>query len=238
MNDRRVTWLAVAFALFHVYNNLFTAVSELWFAAIHFGGFCALCALGFHRDGGDEARPGIKRYFDILLAIAAVSIPAYLILFEDALYARESEFIWSDYFFAAMAVLLAMEFARRTSGWFMPTLISISLAYIMFLGRYVPGVFSFPGLSPETVLYRTFFSGDGMFGMVANISSTFVFMFILFGAFLLKSGAGDFIVDVARSFAGKFQGGRRPRRRWWRPRPAPRCRPRRPTRCRSGRPPR
>jgi TRAP transporter 4TM/12TM fusion protein len=89
----------------------------------------------------------------------------------------------------------------------MPVLITISLAYILFLGRYVPGVFAFPGLSLETVLYRSYWSGDGMFGMVANISSTFVFMFILFGAFLLKSGAGDFIVNVARSVAGRYQGG-------------------------------
>ena len=100
-----------------------------------------------------------------------------------------------------------MEFARRTSGWFMPALIAVSLCYILFLGRYIPGVFAFPGLSLETVLYRSYWSGDGMFGMVANISSTFVFMFILFGAFLLKSGAGDFIVNVARSFAGRYQGG-------------------------------
>lgn len=202
MSEKVVKWMAIAFALFHVYNNLFTAVSELWFAAIHFGGFGALCALGFHH--GDTTA---RRILNYLLAILAISIPVYLILYEDALYLRESSFIWSDYFFAGLAVLLAMEFTRRTTGWFMPTLIAICLSYILFLGRYIPGVFSFPGLSLETVLYRTYFSGDGMFGMVANISSTFVFMFILFGAFLLKSGAGDFIVNVARSFAGRFQGG-------------------------------
>jgi TRAP-type uncharacterized transport system fused permease subunit len=185
-------WTAVLFALFHVYNNLFTAVSELWFAAIHFGGFGALCALSFHQP--DEPRDA----FNILLAILAVSVAAYLILFENALYARESEFIWTDFFFAGASVLLAMEFARRTSGWFMPTLIAVSLSYVLYIGRFVPGVFAFPGLSIETVLYRSYFSGDGMFGMVANISSTFVFMFILFGAFLLRSGAGDFIVNVAR----------------------------------------
>ncbi len=202
MNEKIIKWLAIAFALFHVYNNLFTVVSELWFAAIHFGGFGALCALGFHHSDTTT-----RRILNYCLAILAISIPVYLIAFEDALYARESSFIWSDYFFAGLAILLAMEFTRRTSGWFMPTLIAICLSYILFLGRYVPGVFSFPGLSLETVLYRTYFSGDGMFGMVANISSTFVFMFILFGAFLLKSGAGDFIVNVARSFAGRFQGG-------------------------------
>jgi len=200
-------WAAVLFALFHVYNNLFTAVSELWFAAIHFGGFGALCALGFHRADEPGRRFGLQEAMNILLALLSVAVAAYLILFEDALYARETEFILTDFLFAGISVLLAMEYARRTSGWFMPVLIAISLSYVLFLGRYVPGVFAFPGLSFETVLYRSYFSGDGMFGMVANISSTFVFMFILFGAFLLKSGAGDFIVNVARSVAGRYQGG-------------------------------
>jgi TRAP transporter 4TM/12TM fusion protein len=202
-----VKWAAVLFALFHVYNNLFTAISELWFSAIHFGGFGALCALAFHKGDQQDVRPAGVRLFNYVLALLSVSTAIYLMLFENALYVREAEFILSDYFFAATAVILAMEFARRTSGWFMPILITISLSYILFLGKFVPGVFSFPGLSFETVLYRSYFSGDGMFGLVANISSTFVFMFILFGAFLLKSGAGDFIVNVARGLAGRYQGG-------------------------------
>ena len=207
MNKVILKWFAVLFALFHIYNNWFTAVSEIWFAAIHFGGFGALCALTFHRPDDDVQRHKWQEAFNILLALLSVSVAVYLMLFEDALYVRESEFVKADYFFAAAAVLLAMEFARRTSGWFMPVLIAFSLSYILFLGRHIPGVFAFPGLSLETVLYRSYWSGDGMFGMVANISSTFVFMFIMFGAFLLKSGAGDFIVNVARSVAGRYQGG-------------------------------
>ena len=207
MRTTVLKWAAVFFALFHVYNNLFTAVSELWFAAIHFGGFGALCALSFHQPDEPGKSFGLRDATNILLAILAVGVTAYLILFENALYARDSEFIWTDFFFAGASVLLAMEFARRTSGWFMPALIAVSLSYVLYIGRFVPGVFAFPGLSIETVLYRSYFSGDGMFGMVANISSTFVFMFILFGAFLLRSGAGDFIVNVARSVAGRYQGG-------------------------------
>lgn len=207
MRSTLLKWAAVLFALFHVYNNLFTVVSELWFSAIHFGGFAALCALAFNQDEF-QAKAGLaSSVINVVLAILSVSVAAYLILFENALYAREAEFISSDYLFAGTAVLLAMEFTRRTSGWFMPVLIALSLSYILFLGRFVPGIFSFPGLSLETVLYRSYFTGDGMFGLVANISSTFVFMFILFGAFLLKSGAGDFIVNVARGLAGRYQGG-------------------------------
>jgi len=207
MKDTALKWLAVLFALFHVYNNWFTAVSELWFAAIHFGGFGALCALTFHKPSVDVRGHPVREFLDVSLAVLSIAVAAYLILYEDALYARETEFVLSDYLFAGAAVFLAIEFTRRTTGWFMPVLIALSLSYILFLGRYVPGVFAFPGLSVETVLYRSYWSGDGMFGMVANISSTFVFMFILFGSFLLKSGAGDFIVRLANSIAGRYQGG-------------------------------
>lgn len=207
MKDRMLRGAAILFALFHVYNNWFTAVSELWFAAIHFGGFGALCALAFHREKGSVNESRLGMAVDWLLALLAIAVAAYLILFEEALYARESEFIASDFLFSTLAILLAIEFSRRTSGWFVPTLTVVSLAYILFLGRYIPGVFSFPGLSPETVLYRSYWSADGMFGDVANISATFVFMFILFGAFLLKSGAGDFIVELARTVAGRYRGG-------------------------------
>ncbi|HCU88743.1 MAG TPA: C4-dicarboxylate ABC transporter permease, partial [Gammaproteobacteria bacterium] len=207
MNNPIVKWLAVLFALFHVYNNWFTAVSELWFAAIHFGGFGALCALMFNTKKNEKTHDGLISISDILLALASVSIAAYLILFEDSLYARQTDFITSDYVFASLSILIAIELSRRTSGWFMPGLILLSLCYVLFLGQYVPGVFSFPGLSAETVLYRSYWGSDGMFGMVANISATFVFMFILFGSFLLKSGAGDFIIRVARSAAGHYTGG-------------------------------
>ncbi|MEX2496727.1 MAG: TRAP transporter fused permease subunit [Woeseia sp.] len=207
MNGRFIRWLAFLFGLFHIYTNVFASLSELWFAAVHFGGFGALCALSFHKPADYEPGRRVANSFRVLLALSAVSVAAYLILFENALYARETDFIASDYVFSALAVLLAMEFTRRTSGWFMPLLIALSLSYMLFLGRYVSGVFAFPGLSLETVLFRSYFSSTGMFGFIANISATYIFMFILFGSFLLKSGAGDFIVKVAYSVAGRYTGG-------------------------------
>ena len=207
MKHRALSWAAIVFALFHVYNNLFNAVSELWFAAIHFAGFGALCALSFHRPEAAASRNVLSRWVGYALASLSLASTAYLIGFEDALYLREANFATGDFVFSAIAVLLAIEYTRRTTGWFLPVLISLSLAYILFLGRFVPGVFQFPGLSAETVLYRSYFSADGMFGMVANISATYVFMFILFGAFLLKSGGGEFIVNLAGVFAGRYRGG-------------------------------
>ena len=57
--------------------------------------------------------------------------------FENALYARDIEYILSDYVFSIIAIALAMEFTRRTTGWFMPILITLSLSHILFLGRYI-----------------------------------------------------------------------------------------------------
>ena len=206
MKSVYLRWAAFAFALFHIYCNVFASISELWLSAIHFGGFCAICAL-MANESDDVENKSIKFWVNVGLALVAVATSSYLILFENALYTRETEFIMSDYIFALLAVGLAIEFTRRTTGWFMPVLILISLSYILFLGRYISGVFAFPGLSLETVLYRSFFTSEGMFGLTAQISSTFVFMFIIFGSFLLRSGAGDFIVRLAQCLAGRFTGG-------------------------------
>ena len=206
MKSKYLRWAAFAFAVFHIYCNVFASISELWLSAIHFGGFCAIFAL-MANETEDIDRNSFQFWINVGLALIAISTSSYLILFENALYARETEFIISDYIFALLAVGLAIEFTRRTKGWFMPVLILISLSYILFLGRYIGGVFAFPGLSLETVLYRSFFTSEGMFGLTAQISSTFVFMFIIFGSFLLRSGAGDFIVRLAQCLAGRFTGG-------------------------------
>lgn len=206
MKSTHLKWIAFLFAVFHIYCNVFASISELWLSAIHFGGFVAICALMGNEE--EEVRQNSLRYWiNIGLALLAIATSFYLILFENALYARETEYILSDYIFSLIAVGLAIEFTRRTTGWFMPILILVSLSYILFLGRYISGVFAFPGLSLETVLYRSFFTSEGMFGLTAQISSTFVFMFIIFGSFLLKSGAGDFIVQVAQTMTRRLTGG-------------------------------
>ena len=206
MKSTYLRWAAFFFALFHIYCNVFASISELWLSAIHFGGFCAICALLDNERETVQAKSATY-WINIALAVIAVATSTYLILFENALYARETEYIISDYVFSLIAIGLAIEFTRRTTGWFMPVLILLSLSYILFLGRYIGGVFSFPGLSLETVLYRSFFTSEGMFGLTAQISSTFVFMFIIFGSFLLRSGAGDFIVRLAQCLAGRYTGG-------------------------------
>ncbi|MDW5378944.1 TRAP transporter permease, partial [Halomonas sp. HP20-15] len=199
---------AIVTSLVHLYFNTFSTISTLWTSAMHFGFFGVLCALSV-----PMARPagaGAKRLvlgIDIILALATAGCVIYLMAFEDALYARGVTFIASDWVASIVAVALVLEFARRTTGWFIPVLCLIALTYVAWWGQYVDGIFNFPGLSWETVLFRSYIGGQGMLGTIARISWTYVFMFILFGAFLVKSGAGDFIIELARCAAGRFVGG-------------------------------
>ena len=203
-----VFWVGVALSLFHIYANTLGTLPELTLSAIHWGGFGLLCALmlpmalRLHRR-----RPRLGLGIDAVIGLLAVVCAAYVIVGFDALYDRGVRFIATDWIFSILAVILALEFARRTAGWFIPVLCVIGVSYVFWWGRYLPGIFHFPGLTLETTLFRSYFEVSGMFGSIARISSTFVFMFILFGAFLIRSGAGDFVIDMARSVAGRLVGG-------------------------------
>ncbi|MFT7217766.1 MAG: TRAP transporter 4TM/12TM fusion protein [Paraglaciecola sp.] len=203
-----IYWVGVVFALAHIYFNTLGTLSGLWVSAIHFGGFALLCSLMVPMTHRQSARgQQVILLLDILLGLTAIACTLYLIGFEDALYERGVKFNQWDWVFAISAIFIALEMARRTTGWFIPVMIVTALTYVFWWGQYVEGIFRFPGLSLETVLYRSYFSSEGMFGQIARISWTFVFMFILFGAFLVKSGAGGFIIELSRCAAGRLIGG-------------------------------
>ncbi|MDO6593987.1 TRAP transporter fused permease subunit [Neptuniibacter sp. 1_MG-2023] len=203
-----IYWVGVAFALAHIYFNTLGTWSELYVAAVHFSGFAFLCALMVPVfNSSNVAKQKVALILDLLLGVAAVACALYLIGFEDALYDRGVKFVQWDWVFSISAIFIALEMARRTTGWFIPSMILVALTYVFWWGQYIDGMFGFAGLSLETLLYRSYFSSEGMFGQIARISWTYVFMFILFGAFLVKSGAGDFIIDLSRCAAGRFVGG-------------------------------
>ncbi len=201
-------WFGAAFALLHIYFNSFAAWPELWTSVIHFAGFGFLCALLYPAW---QARTVMGRRvvmaIDTVLGMLALSLVAYLWFGEQAFYDRGMRLAWHDWVFTLIALALGIEFTRRTTGWVIPILIILSFTYITFWGRHVPGMLTFGGLRTDTMLFRIFYTDDGMFGTVARISSSFVFMFILFGAFLLRSGAGTFIIEFAQVLARRMVGG-------------------------------
>jgi len=190
-------WLCLyagAIALFHLWANTLGTLPSLWLNSLHLG---LLGSLLFGVAAArSESSPG-ARAVNALLALFTLAGGLYPIFGEDALRARGEIMIAPDRIAALITVVLALVLCRRTSGWTMPILVLVAVSYITVFGRYLDGVFHFRGLGLERILYRFYFTGEGLFGMVATISSSFVFMFILFSAFLLKSGGGEFIIRLA-----------------------------------------
>ncbi len=200
--------LGAGISLLHIYFNNFTVLPGLTQNALHYSGFALLCALVYPMCGGTmEKRSKRILFLDICIGLVAAVSAIYMISMEDAIYARGVHLSNAEWIAGILLILTAIEFTRRTTGWIIPVLIVISLTYVGWWGNMLDGVFKFGGLTAETILFRSIYGDDGLFGNIARISSTFVFMFILFGAFLLRSGAGEFVINIARSVAGKTVGG-------------------------------
>lgn len=202
---KEITFIyAIFISLFHFSVNIWGGLSNLWFNSAH---FALLASLGFLTYEASKNKNEVS-ILNLLFAILSLLTFFYMMFFEESLYAvANSQMRTSDIIVASMTILLAIEMVRKSTGYVIPAIIVFCIAYILFLGQQFEGVFAFGGMSVERFLYRMFYTNEGLFGPIATISSTYVFMFILFAAFLLKSGAGDFIVDVANAVAGKYTGG-------------------------------
>jgi TRAP transporter 4TM/12TM fusion protein len=199
------TALGAALSLFHLYQALDPVVSVLTRNTLHFAGFALLAALWFPATVRGRGKWAQRRDVGIGLAVAAAAV--YVGQAENAIYARGVRLSTLDWIAGTVAILGALEFTRRAAGLIIPAMILISLGYVAWWGKYVGGVFNFAGLSPETVMFRSLYGDDAMFGTIATISATTVFLFIIFGAFLLRSGAGDFVIAISRAAAGRLTGG-------------------------------
>ncbi len=197
---------AILISIFHFYINIQGGLSDLWFNACHFSLLASIGFLTFKasKHSSDE----FVSIFDILLSLLVLVPALYMMGFEESLYqeANGTMRFW-DLFVAVLSIVLSIEIVRRTTGLIIPFIMITAIGYIVFFGKYLTGVFAFGGMTPERFLYRIYFTGEGLFGSIATISSTYVFMFILFAAFLLKSGAGDFIVDLSSVLTSRFRGG-------------------------------
>ena len=194
----------IACSLFHIWVNTIGIMPEIQRNAVHYG---FMLFMGFLHYPFLKNHPRATLKLDYVLAILAFMAAFYLVLFEDALHARNEVPNMPDLVAAFVALVLMLEITRRTAGWLIPILSIVFLAYGLGLGSFLGGLWNFPGVNLTRMLYRMYFAPDGIFGTIATISSTFVFLFVLFAAFLLKSGAGEFIIRLASAAMGWTVGG-------------------------------
>lgn len=143
---------------------------------------------------------------DAILAALSVVATMYLVINYKELVTRAGMNTPTDIAIGVMGVLLVFEATRRTVGWPMLTVALVFLAYA-FLGPYMPGILAHRGVSFDELVSHLYFTTEGIFGVPMGVSSTFIFLFILFGAYLDATGLGKFFIDFANALAGWAVGG-------------------------------
>ncbi len=149
-------------------------------------------------------RPSVFDMACVLLI--SVSIGYWINQYMDYAMFRVTEPNTWDLVMGVIAICMILETARRALGPIMMILAIIFIGQIYF-GPYLPGKLSHAGMPPGRIIEFTFNTQEAMFGVITATFATFVFPFMIFGAFLERSGAGTFFMELAKSLTGKWRGG-------------------------------
>lgn len=198
--------IAVAYSLFHLYIT-FNPLPELVQRSVHVAVGVALIFL-IYPPAKRSSRKQVA-WYDWLWVLAAFSSAGYLIWqYQDIVTVRGGIPNQMDIVFSMITVAVVLESTRRITGWILPIFALVFLAYPFI---------SHMGFMPDRLLTRPYDLGDifgqlylkteGLYSSAIGASVTFIFLFILFGAFLARSGMGQLFNDLALALAGHKQGG-------------------------------
>ncbi len=202
-----VRWVALAMSVYHVHAGAFGRPEALLFRGVHLAFALVLIFLLLPASkGSPRDRAGASDWAAVVLSLATI---VYLFWNYEYVVTR---YIWvdplapADLVFAGLLTLLVLEGTRRVIGLAMPITALAFLAYAL-AGPYLPGTLRHRGFSLELVLDQLYLTTDGIFGIPLDVSATYVILFIIFGAFLERSGAGQLFMDFASALAGHTPGG-------------------------------
>ena len=199
--------VAVALSLFQLYTAGLTAMTALLQRSVHLGAI--LCLTFLLRPPFKGARKD-KLTIWLVLDLALVAATLYTILYVDInmdeIFRRQGDWLPMDVLVGAVGVCLVIEACRRVIGNIMAGICVVFLIYAVF-GPYMPELIIHKGYSIERIATTLWLTTEGVFGIPLGVASTFVFIFVLFGAFLEETGGGNFFIDLAHALTGRFSGG-------------------------------
>ncbi|MBE6441739.1 MAG: TRAP transporter permease [Desulfovibrio desulfuricans] len=196
--------VCIAFSAFHLFTAAAGSYPPQIQRAAHLGFVLTLIFLLYPaRATGDKHS---LAWYDVLLSMAGAAVCGYIIWNYDVIVLDAGPATATDFAFGLAAILLVLEATRRIVG--LPiTLVAVCFLLYAKFGNYIPGMLGHPGFSLQRIVSHMYLTTEGLFGMPLGVSASFVFLFILFGAFLHSTGLGKFFIDLALAAAGRYAGG-------------------------------
>ena len=203
--SRLLFLIAVAFSLFQLYTAAFTPFSSLVTRAVHVG-FLLTLTFGFlARDGLAKGKRLVPLLF-LACALLAAGVAAYQWVFEHELMLRSGEPTSLDLWIGITLMALVFLATQRMMGWALPLICGVLVLYAVY-GRWLPEPLNHRGYPWEQVIEHLSFGTEGIYGIPIYVSSSYIFLFILFGAFLERAGMLKLFTDFALGLVGHTQGG-------------------------------
>lgn len=201
-------WLCVGFTLYMLAINLLP-----WFllpAQMHRASFVGLLVLYTFLlyPATKKAKENVNHlpWYDLALGVTGLVCYFYYVVNFRTIVGQMATFTQMDVLMAVVGITILFIACHRIMGWPLIIVVGLFLVYAYF-GRYIPGQFGHAGFRVERIVTFLFYTTEGVIGTPIGVAATFIFVFILFGAFLEKTGIGAFFIDVANSLAGRATGG-------------------------------
>ncbi|QRG68422.1 TRAP transporter permease [Brevibacillus choshinensis] len=196
--------LLVLFSLYQLSSTLFLTLPPQIHRPIHLAfGLGLVYLLYAGSSKGNKNKVGIV---NIILALFGVSVCMYWVFDYEGLVTRTGNYTTLDMVVGGVAILLVLEAARRVVGVPITLIATLFLLYTYF-GPYMPGFLEHRGSDVDRIIGHSYYTLEGILGTPLGVSSTFIFLFVLFGAFLEKTGVGEYFNDLSLVIAGRRIGG-------------------------------
>ena len=196
--------ISIIFVSFQLYATLSGLITAQILRATHLAFVQLLAFLLF--PASKKMPKNTLPFYDVILGIVGASCWMYIVINFDSLVRRSGNNTILDVIIGIIGILILFESCRRIVG--LPIMIIASVFVIYaFIGKYLPGFLHHRGYSLQRVVCHLFYNTEGIMGTPIGACSTFIFLFILFGALLEKTGIGQFFIDVCNAIAGGASGG-------------------------------
>ncbi len=198
-----ISAVLILFSLFQIYTSIWTIPAQQ-LRPIHLAFTLFLAFLLYPAQR--VMRKDRIEWYDIVFALLALFVVLYIPLNYEYIIKNVGNYKTIDIVIGVIGILLLMEACRRVVGIPILVIVILFLLYAKF-GNLIPGSFGHRGYSIRQIVNHMYYTLSGVFGTPLGVSSTFIFLFILFGAFLEKTGVGKLFIDLANAIAGRRVGG-------------------------------